>query len=384
MITAICNIFIDSEQKLKLFKETFPSVFQVSDNWLVNIRGKNRTEAIDFITIQLADAGTSCTIYSNLDQRNWASSTLTMLQDSRHEYIYVYLEDHFLLKPVTHFKNVIHDMKASQIDYFQYSFHNIGLSVQSSEALYPNYSEYFYYFKVAEENLDFLRQNNRHFYPFSLAGICTKEYFIKILTIERKRLVRVPKYIQILMENIVFFYPRNRKFWYKVNRFAAKIGLRFVIYPPESPFNLEKSLFDCDLDLLPMTVGGLRDELFANWDDDNHLSNSSLIKRGLYPRLLQFKDHNEAQPLGGKEYTLNSGGSTIHQYSPDIPRIEKIALKYILVKKGVLKIQSEQETIVLRERQSIWLHANVPHTLLAVEDCVYYVCFENNVIEMNV
>ena len=144
MITAICNIFIDSEKKLKLFKETFPSVFQVSDNWLVNIRGKNRTEAIDFLTSQFADAGSSCTIYSNLDQRNWASSTLTMLQDSRHEYIYVYLEDHFLLKPVTHFKNVIHDMKASQIDYFQYSFHNIGLSVQSSEALYPNYSEYFY------------------------------------------------------------------------------------------------------------------------------------------------------------------------------------------------------------------------------------------------
>ena len=379
MITAICNISLDSQEKLELFKETFPRVYLISDHWLVNIRGKNRTEAKDFICTTFDDAKSRCIFYSNLDENNWAIATSTMLQDSKHQYIYVFLEDHFLLKPLEHFKQVIQDMKDRQIDYFMYSFFNIGLSHQSSEALYPDYSEYFYYFGVNQGNLSFLKHNNRHFYPYSLAGICSREYFKKILTIEKKRLIRVPSFVQILMENIVFMYPRNRNFWFSINRYVTKFGLRFVIYPPETPFNLEKSLFDCDSSLLPMTVGGLREELFANWDDDNRLSNSSLIKRGLYPHKIQYQNLDKEQPTGGKDYTLGIGGSTRHQYNPDVARIEKIALKYILVKKGTLEICSDSEKHLLIEGQSIWLYSNIPHTLLAVEECTYYVCFKESV-----
>ena len=382
MITAICNIFIDSEKKLELFKQTFLKVYSVSDNWLVNIRGKNRKEATDFIIESFADAQTRCIFYSNLDKHNWASSTSMMMLDSKYEYVYVFLEDHFLLKPITHFQNVIQNMKDCQIDYFQYSFFNIGLSVQNTEALYPEYAEYFYYFKVEQEKFDFLKQNNRHFYPFSLAGMCTKEYFNKLLLIEKKRLVKVPPLIQILMENIIFMYPRNRKFWFSVNRYASRIGLRFVIYPKETPFNLEKSLFDCDASLLPITVGGLREELFANWDDDNRLSNSSLIKRGLYPSNLRYHDQGKVQPLGGKQYKLNLGESSRHQYIPDVQRLENLAIKYVLVKEGKLKIESEKESFVLHEGQSIWVHSNIPHTFLAVEECSYYVCIKNRVKDL--
>ena len=305
-----------------------------------------------------------------------------MLQDSRHEYIYVFLEDHFLLKPITHFQKVVKDMKKCQIDYFQYSFFNIGLSVQSSEALYPDYSEYFYYFKVDEEKVKFLKQNNRHFYPYSLAGICTKKYFKNLLAIERRRLLRVPSLIQILMENIIFNYPKNRKFWFDINKYASRLGLRFVIYPPETPFNLEKSLFDCGSSFLPMIVGGLREELFANWDDDNQLSNSSLIKRGLYPSSLRYQKHSDFSPIGGRDYTLYSGESSSHRYIPDVQRVQHIPLKYILVKEGELNIYSERETYVLLKGQSIWLHANAYHTFKAVEKCIYYVCIENSIIDL--
>lgn len=379
MITGICNIYLDSQNKLDLFKETFPRVYSISDNWLINIRGKNQAEAQDFISTTFDDVGSRCIFYSNLDENNWARATSMMLQDSKHQYIYIFLEDHFLLKPLEHFKKVIQDMKERQIDYFMYSFFNIGLSHQSSEALYPDYSEYFYYFGVNQENLSFLKHNNRHFYPYSLAGICTREYFEKLLTIEKKRLFRVPSLVQILMENIVFMYPRNRNFWFTINKYVTKLGIRFVIYPPETPFNLEKSLFDCDSSLLPITVGGLKDELFANWDDDNQLSNSSLIKRGLYPVHLRYQNLDNEQPSGGRDYTLKNAESTSHQYNPDVARTEKFTHKYILVKKGSLEICSDGETYVLIEGQSIWLYSNIPHTLMAVEECTYYVCFKESV-----
>lgn len=382
MITAVCNIFINSQEKLELFKETFQRVYAVSDNWLVNIRGKNRTQAIDFIVASFSDHDSNCIFYSNLDEHNWASATTAMLLDSRYEYIYVYLEDHFLLKPVSHFQTVIQDMKKCQIDYFQYSFFNIGLSLQNSEVLYPDYSEYFYHFKMQQKNFEFLKRNNRHLYPFSLAGICTKDYFKKLLSIESRHLVRVPSLVQILMENILFMYPRNRKFWFVVNRYASRLGIRFVIYPKETPFNLEKSLFDCDPSLLPMTVGGLKEELFANWDDDNRLSNSSLIKRGLYPSNLKHQNQDEEQPKGGKQYTLRIGESTRHQYTQDVARTEYIAPKYILVKKGILQINADGETYELGEGQSIWLYSNVPHTLMGVQECIYYVCFKNSAVNL--
>jgi len=378
MITGVCNIFIDSQEKLELFKETFPRVYTVSDNWLVNIRGKNRTQATDFIVASFPNHDSNCIFYSDLDEQNWASATTAMLLDSRYEYIYVYLEDHFLLKPVSHFQTVIQDMKKCQIEYFQYSFFNIGLSLQNSEALYPEYSKYFFYFKAEPEIFDFLKQNNQSFYPFSLAGICTKVYFEKLLSIERKLLIRIPSLVQILMENIIFLYPRNRNFWFVVNKYASRLGIRFVIYPKETPFNLEKSLFDCDPSLLPLTVGGLKEELFANWDDDNKLSNSSLIKRGLYPSKLKHQNQHDEQPKGGKYYTLRNGESTRHQYTQDVARTEYIAPKYILVKKGVLEIDADGETYELGEGQSIWLYSNVPHTLMAVQECSYYVCFKNS------
>jgi len=382
VITAICNIYIDSTKKLELFKETFPRVYSVSDNWLVNIRGRNRQQATDFVIKTFADAETKCIFYSGLDEHNWASATTAMLLDSKYEYIYVYLEDHFLLKPVTHFQNVIQDMKNCQIDYFQYSFFNIGLSLQNSEVLYPEYSKYFYYFKADLERFDFLKQNNQYFYPFSLAGICSKAYFEKLLLIEKKRLIRVPSLVQILMENIIFLYPRNRNFWFVVNRYASRLGIRFVIYPKETPFNLEKSLFDCNPSLLPMTVGGLKEELFANWDDDNRLSNSSLIKRGLYPSNLKHQNQDEEQPKGGKHYTLRIGESTRHRYTPDVARTEVIAPKYILVKKGILQINADGETYELGEGQSIWLYSNIPHNLMAVQECIYYVCFKNSAAKL--
>lgn len=377
MVTAICNVFINSDLKLSLFKQTFPRVYGVSDNWLVNIRGKYRDDVLRYIRETFPDPEKNCVFFSGLDDTDWAKSTRKMLSEAKHDRIYVFLEDHFLLKPLDHFRDVIRDMAESGVEYFCYSFFDVGVSMRNSEGLYPEYSRHLFSFRLGKRDLDRFRRTNRDFYPYSLAGVCTKEYFRKLLDIEDKSLIKVPFLIQALMENVFFFYPRNRAFWHAVNRAVSWLNIRFVIYPSATPFNLEKSLFDCDEELLPLRAGGLKEELFANWDDDNKLSNSSLIKRGLYPERFRIESQVVPKAEAGREYVLAEGGSSSHQYCPDVSRVEGLPKKYIRVKEGELEITSERESFILREGESAWVSANVPHKLLSRGRSVFQVYIDS-------
>lgn len=376
MVTALCNVYINSEGKFALFKDNFSKVYPISDNWLVYIRGKYRKQVVVYIKKEFKDYKNNVIFFNNLFDGNWAKSTSEMIKKSRYDYIYVFLEDHFLQTPLKHFKDVLNNMKENHIDYFQYSFFNIGLPTYSIEHLYPDSVDHFYTFNLNSDQLPGLRKTNKSFYPYSLTSVSSKKFFNKLLKIEKKHLVRVPILVQALMENMMFFYPRDRAIWFKINQLTKFIGLRFVIYPPASPFNLEKSLFDCDKEILPFKVGTLKEELFANWDDDNKLSNSSLIKRGLYPNYFRISKRDKPERLNYQEYFLLKGQSSNHQYCPDIPRTTKIPQKYIYIKKGEMKISSELESFVLKSGQSVWVVSNIPHKYLAVSDCTYsyYIC----------
>lgn len=376
MVTAICNVYINTDFKFSLFKETFPRVYGISDNWLIYIRGKYSKDVVRYVEEFFPDCKKNCVFFSGLYNNNWARSTAEMLKSSRYDFVYTFLEDHFLMKPLQHFKDVIQQMSELKIEYFGYSFFNIGLSVQSSEGLYPDYSKYFFSFQLRQESVDYLKKNNHHFYLHSLANVCTKNHFQNVLEIENKCLIHVPFLVQALMENVFFFYPKNRAFWFNVNKFVSRLGMRFVIYSPETPFNLEKSLFDCDTQLLPLTIGGLREELFANWDDDNILSNSSLIKRGLYPAVLKseacipLEDSSE-----WKKYDMQKGEVVQRQYYPEVSRITHIPLKSLFVEKGSIKIESIHEQYQLFAGENVVIHANIPHTIEALEDSEYVVRF---------
>ena len=111
MITALCNIYIGSEEKQALFKETFPLVYKISDNWLIYIRGKFSKQVISFIKKEFKDYASNVTFFNNLDDSNWAKSTTEMLKKSQYDYIYIFLEDHFLLKPINHFQKVVLSMQ---------------------------------------------------------------------------------------------------------------------------------------------------------------------------------------------------------------------------------------------------------------------------------
>ncbi len=376
MVTVICNVYINSVEKCTLFKQTFPRVYKVSDNWLINIRGKYREDVVKYIEDNFPDSNENCVFFPGLDDGDWAKSTRKMLERSKYDYVYVFLEDHFLLKPISHLKDVIRDMENNNIDYFQYSFFNVGLHTNSIEKIYPDYTDFFCSFILDAERLCEAKENHRYFFPYSLASVASKHYFLRLLEVEEKKIIKVPIVFQEILEKIFLHYPRNRSFWFVINKIIKKIGLRLTIYSPATPFNLEKSLFDFDRDLMPIKVGVLREELFANWDDDNGISDSSLIKRGLYP--LSFVIENvEYEPVIFKKYNQKKGKSLKFQYYADKSRITDIPLKYISVESGSLKIVSSLEAVNLNTGEHVWVTANIPHVITAIEDCWYNVYIQD-------
>lgn len=372
MVTAICNIYINSNEKLTLFKQTFPRVYGISDNWLINIRGKYREDVMKYIRGSFPNFKENGIFFPGLDDGDWAKSTRKMLGGSKYDYVYVFLEDHFLLKPIDHFRDVILDMKNNGIDYFQYSFFNVGLHTNGIEKILPDFTDHFSSFTLAVDQLQKFREEHSNFFPYSLVSISSKDYFLRLLELEKKVLIKVPIILQEILEKTLFHYPRNRSFWSFFNKITEKIGFRFVIYSPATPFNLEKSLFDFDEKLMPIKVGVLKEELFANWDDDNGISDSSLIKRGLYP-LSFIIDNVDYKPTVFKKYNQPKGKSLKFQYYADKSRITAIPLKYVAVESGSLKIASSLETINLNTGEHIWVAANIPHVITAIEDCWYNV-----------
>lgn len=370
MVTALCNVFINSEHKLAKFKETYPLVYEISDNWLVNIRGRFRKDVEEYIKETFASTEKNVRFFSGLPDQDWAESTREIIKHAKYPYIYIYLEDHFLLKPLDQFREVIKEMGEQKIEYLSYSFFNIGLSQENIEVMAPDYTKNLAYFTFTEDNYPELKRYCPLFYPYSLVSVSSLDYFRKLLEAEKKRLYKVSRYIQAFMALVYFRYPKNRQFWFKVNRWVSGLGIRFVIYTPASPFNLERSLSDIEPELLPLKVSVLKEELFANWDDDNGLSRSSLVKRGLYPHKLACPDSEEKLPKEQKTYFMTKGETAKRQYFPDHSRVNP-PRKYIEVKRGKLTVSALKERHELKEGDKLWIYANIPHQIEALTDAEY-------------
>lgn len=370
MITAICNVYINSEEKLSLFKGNFSNVYEASDNWLVHIRGKFKGEAVEFV--KNIDAGkNNCIVFEKLFDNDWAKSTRKMIEKAKYDYLYVFLEDHFLMKSIDKLKEIAREAIFNKSDYFSYSFFNIGMSANSVEILYPKETNNFFCFDINKNNQGFISNSFPFFYPYSLASISSKIYFDKLLKKENDFiLLKIPSKIY---EFIKIFkpYPTNRNFWSKLNNILKYIKVRLVSYSPATPFNLERSSQDLEINLLPVKIGVLKEELFANWDDDNGLSRSSLVKRGLYPTKLKANEQSDVSGDEAGKFFLKKGDVLERQYFPEKTRISKIPIKFIKVINGDIKVYSSKENYQLKKSESIAIYANIPHKIEAVEDSAF-------------
>jgi len=366
MVTALCNIFLNSEEKFKVFKETFPLVFPVSDNWLVYIRGKFREQAINFVKTIAGNSTDHCIFFTNLDDKYWAKNTLKMLEQAKYSTLFIYIEDHLLINSVEYLKNSIADMQNNRIDFFLYSFFGQSLNINNMEIIRPYYTDYFITFDLNKKNLKSFKNYFPQAYIFSLPSVVSLGYFKNILQYEKSTQLQIPFLFQgILSRCFGFRSPRNRFVYSKINKFLKLLNIRLVIYRTNSPFNTERSILEIESQLLPIKIGVLKKEIFSCIEDDNTIPGSSLIKRGLYPDLLKARTPNNpiSHPDWWSQFSISSEKSLNFQFYPNTQRVNSIPLKNIVVTHGELTITSQKECYTLKQDDQIWIHANIPHML---------------------
>lgn len=372
MITALCNVYLNSILKLNLFKETFPRVFNVSDNWLIYFRGKYKKDAELFVTN--VDVSKHTIIFNNLEEKSWALSVKEMLKYSKYDYIYIYIEDHFLVNSSDFFKEIIKEAVKNNIDYFSYSFFNADFDFNTLEYSYPEYSKHFAYFDLTKQNVDFFKVSHKQLFPFSLVSVVSKEYFFKVLGKDFYHNWILSPFIQKIMWKLHLGYPKNRILLYKLNRLLNLLNIKISLYTPASPLNLEKSIYEMDKNLLPVKIGVVNEEIFANFDDDNGAKSVSVIKRGMYPSKLKVEDFTKHFGTNEmKQYKLDANETINRQFYTNSSRQSSIYLKFIYVNDGKIRIQSSSENYVVNKNEYIYLYANIPHTIIGIKDSIYSV-----------
>lgn len=223
--------------------------------------------------------------YQGLPESDWVATALIMLKDVRTRAVFLYFEDHKLLKDPIAFKKMLEDFEKNRVDYLPYSFFRASkLSKKNLLPFKPVAINDISVYEVNDSNIKNFEKISPGYYIFSLLSVVSVRYFKRILREENACLkIRSRNLLRFL--KIIYPYPKNRNLLYKVNSKIQKIfSLRFGLYEKNTPFNTERhwaeNLF---LGRERWNFGLLLQEFFANYDDDNGADNESLIKRGLYP-----------------------------------------------------------------------------------------------------
>jgi hypothetical protein len=112
MITILGNIRINSLSRLEHFKNSFFSFKELSDDWVINIRGTFRDEAISFLRSELNNKLNLFTLLN--DNRGWITNALEMLNVAKYQYILVWNEDHMNISTTDHIISVIKEMRTGK------------------------------------------------------------------------------------------------------------------------------------------------------------------------------------------------------------------------------------------------------------------------------
>lgn len=366
MLTIFGNLKINSEARLQHLKDSFFSFSEISDDWLINIRGDFRNEAISFLKDNLKDKARFFELLD--DARGWTTNALEMLPKAKHDYVLIWDEDHMNIAPASLYGDIIKEMRDNGVEYMPYSWWFTGRIRKNFDIKKSKNIDIVYLTKEKWEPFKALGTNN---YIIGTNGIFSKVFFEKLLKKDR---AKAPI-------SIVHFFARltyllgirsGREKWFNlVNKLFFRRKLRK--FSQETPYNLEYESYRTDI--LPIKKAFPRQELFACIDDDTDEKGYQLIKRGLYPPdyrldlgLVAKQGFPERVGQIVKEIHLSPGEAYKSRYYEDSVRIKNLIEGKIFVKSGRVSISERGKSSEVKENDFVSVYPNVGYAIRALED----------------
>ena len=283
-LTILANMRINEPERLQHMKDSFMSFRNISDDWVINIRGKLRDEAITFLKENLGD---KLNLFELIDDsRGWITNASEILKSARYDYVLIWNEDHVNLAPQNLYGSMVADMANANVDYLGYSWwlfgKDRGFFDCLSNELDIQHCSTVDVVRITRKKWNMLLRSGYPYFLMSLCGIYKKDLLRRMMMSDTRK--------------IPMFFT---KFLFKVMGFSNVIGIRFNTkkafdkintlffnklrkYPACTPFELEKP--PTRTDMLPLTIALPKQELFACIDDDLNIPGYSLVNRGLYNR----------------------------------------------------------------------------------------------------
>lgn len=283
-LTILANMRINEPERLQHMKDSFMSFRDISDDWVINIRGKLRDEAITFLKENLGDKLNFFELID--DSKGWITNASDMLKSARYDYVLIWNEDHVNLAPQNLYGSMVADMANANVDYLGYSWwlfgKDRGFFDRLSDELDIQHCSTVDVVRMTRKKWNMLLRSGYPYFLMSLCGIYKKDLLRRMMMNDAKKMP-------------MFF----TKFLFKVMGFLNVVGIRFNTkkafdkintlffnklrkYPAYTPFELEKP--PTRTDMLPLIIALPKQELFACIDDDLNIPGYSLVNRGLYNR----------------------------------------------------------------------------------------------------
>jgi hypothetical protein len=275
-LTIFANIRIDTKARLRHLKESFFSFSNISDDWIINVRGLHREETITFLKKELGSKGH---FFNLLDEgRGWFANSLDMMGDAKYDYLFVWNEDHINIVDQRYLKGVVEEICKGKVDFMSYSWwpHYKEFAFALRERRYVELKK-IYIFSLTRKKIENLRNRFLEIYPISQTGIFKKKFLLELMKKDSMNLPFPFGYYTLVFIDIL------KKMGVKLNSrkafgiFNKVLGNRLPRYPKEMPFDLEKDIMRDDI--LPFRFAFPKRELFACMDDDNGILGYQLNKR---------------------------------------------------------------------------------------------------------
>lgn len=382
MTALFINLKIDNQTKFDFFKVTLSDIQSLFTEYHIKFRGKFANDCMIFAKELLPSRAK---FYQDIQETDWVAATLHMIDNIKSQNIFIYLEDHRLISSSNYLSLVLKEFDEYQLDYLSYSFFKAShLDVNNLLPLNPKNRQKFSEFFLNKKNIKLIRKISPLYYSFSLPSICSKSYFKEILHRENKKFKIYIKKLSSLL-SIIFPFPKYLIFINYINFFLSLINTRLCFYSIDTPFNtetinIEMNSFELKNFKSKLKYGVLKNELFANFDDDNNAYGESLIKRGLYPPDTKIELNNEIKNFINYTVELNEEDFYNCTYYSQIHRIRSLPRVRIEVNYGKLHVNYCGKDVILAQGDHQSFYTNLSPIIKCIEKAevlisVYDECF---------